>query len=80
MNGLPTLRPNVVQQLLVACRSIKVKRLFLWAAEAAQHDWVTRLAPGKIDLGTNKRQLYKGGRLDAKYRITVPVSEGLPDV
>ena len=80
MNGLSMLRLDVVQGLLVACRSIKVRRLFLWAAEAAQHDWVTRLDPDKIDLGTGKRQLCKGGRLDAKYRITVPPPAALPDV
>jgi hypothetical protein len=80
MAGLSMLRPDVAQGLLVACRSIKVRRLFLWAAEAAQHDWVTRLDPDKIDLGTGKRQLYKGGKLDAKYRITVPPPEALPDV
>jgi hypothetical protein len=80
MNGLSTLRPNVVQALLEACRSIKVKRLFLWAAEAAQHHWVELLNSDAIDLGKGKRQLYKGGELDKKYQITVPRTEELPDV
>jgi hypothetical protein len=31
--GLTTLRPDVVQSLLEACTSVKVKRLFLWASE-----------------------------------------------
>ena len=80
MNGLSTLRPDVVQALLEACRSIKVKRLLLWAAETAQHHWMEQLDLDRIDLGKGKRQLYKGGRLDTKYQITVPPAEELPDV
>ena len=30
MENLVTLRPDVVQSLLMACRSVKVKRLFLY--------------------------------------------------
>jgi len=80
MHGLSTLRPDVVQALLQACRSIKVKRLFLWAAETAQHHWMEQLDLDRIDLGKGKRQLYKGGSLDRKYQITVPPAEELPDV
>jgi len=32
MENLVTLRPDVVQGLLAACRSVKVKRLFLYMA------------------------------------------------
>ena len=73
--GLTTLRPELVQQLLVACRSIKVKRLFLHLAEACGLPWVGRLDLGHVDLGRGKRVIVKGGRLDAKYQITVPQSE-----
>lgn len=75
MNGLNTLRPQVVQSLLETCRSVKVKRLFLWAAESAGHDWFSRLAPDRINLGKGKRSLYRGGRFDKKYLITVPRQE-----
>lgn len=76
MDGLNTLRPQVLQELLQACRSVKVKRLFLWAAEAAGHDWFARLALDRVDLGKGKRQLYHGGCFDPKYKITVPKPEG----
>ncbi|MGO9146475.1 MAG: type IV toxin-antitoxin system AbiEi family antitoxin domain-containing protein, partial [Desulfomonilia bacterium] len=33
MEGLNTLRPNVVQELLENCSSMRVKRFFLWSAE-----------------------------------------------
>jgi len=80
MEGLNTLRPNVVQDLLVNCRSVKVKRLFLWSAETVGHTWFGRLDSSRVDLGKGKRQLYKGGRLDLKYQITVPKREELPSV
>jgi len=35
MSGLSTLRPQVLQALLENSRLIKVKRLFLWAAEGS---------------------------------------------
>jgi hypothetical protein len=78
--GLGTLRPAVMQELLEACRSIKVKRLFLWAAENSGHAWFARLSPEMLDLGVGKRVLYHGGHLDRTYQITVPPDEGLPGV
>jgi hypothetical protein len=80
MENLVTLRPKLVQELLEACQSIKAKRLFLWSAERAQHAWTEDLDVDRIELGSGKRQLYKGGRFDAKYQITVPEEEELPDV
>ena len=72
MENLSTLRPYLVQQLLEACSSIKVKRLFLWSAEYVRHAWVEGLNVDRIELGSGKRQLYKGGRFDSRYQITVP--------
>jgi len=78
--GLSTLRPGVVQELLEECRSIKVKRLFLWAAEHSGHAWFARLSPDALDLGVGKRVLYRGGHLDRTYQITVPPTEALEGV
>ena len=80
MEGLTTLRPSVVQDLLVNCRSVKVKRLFLWSAETIGHAWFGRLDLERVELGNGRRQLYKGGRLNLKYQITVPAQEELPGV
>jgi len=80
LENLATLRPNIVQQLLEACTSIKVKRLFLWSAERIGHAWFELLTPERVDLGAGKRQLYKEGIFDSKYQITVPRQEELPDV
>jgi hypothetical protein len=72
MENLATLRSEVVQRLLVMCRSIKVKRLFMFMAEQHGHSWVSELDLSSLDLGKGKRMIVPHGHLDAKYRITVP--------
>jgi hypothetical protein len=72
MEGLATLRPTLVQALLEACRSVKVKRLFLYLAETANHPWFKQLDLHKVNLGHGKRSLVKGGQLVPRYNITVP--------
>jgi hypothetical protein len=78
VEGLRTLSPKRLQMLLEACRSIKVKRLFFWFADRHRQPWLDRLDRGKIDLGTGKRMLVKGGTLDPKYHITVPSDLNAP--
>jgi hypothetical protein len=75
MEGLTTLRPRVVQNLLENCVSVKVKRLFMLLAENCKHPWVRKVDLSKVDLGKGKRTLVKGGRFDPKYKITVPNTE-----
>ena len=71
MENLTTLRPQLVQNLLEKCNSIKVKRLFLYFAEKHEHEWFNQLNINKINLGTGKRVVVKNGKLDKKYMITV---------
>ena len=73
LEGLTTLRPALVQALLMACRSIKAKRLFLFLSEKCGHAWVNKLDISKVRLGSGKRLIAREGRLDLKYQITVPV-------
>ena len=72
MEGLRTLSPRRLQKLLEDCRSIKVKRLFLWFAERHQFRWKLRIQEDRVNLGKGKRMLVRGGKLDTKYLITVP--------
>lgn len=72
MGGLNTLRPQLVQTLLEQCRSIKVKRLFLYLAEKQNLPSVKKINTSRINLGKGKRSLVKGGRFDSKYQISVP--------
>ncbi len=80
MEGMGTLRPHVLQSLLESCRSVKVKRLFLWSAETVGHNWFKLLALNRVSLGKGKRSIYRAGRFDAKYQITVPPQKDLPGV
>ena len=72
MEGLVSISPRRMNRLLCQCRSVKVRRLFLWFADRHRHAWVERLNRSEVDLGSGKRMLFKGGRLDKKYQITVP--------
>lgn len=72
MENLSTLRPNVVQELLTSCSSVKVKRLFLYMAEKAGHSWFRFLELNDIDLGSGKRSMVSTGVFITKYQITVP--------
>ncbi|TYP65337.1 transcriptional regulator with AbiEi antitoxin domain of type IV toxin-antitoxin system [Stutzerimonas stutzeri] len=72
LNGLATLSPRRLQRLLEACRSVRVKRVFLLLARHSGQAWYSRLDLTRVDLGTGKRQLIAGGCLDKQFLITVP--------
>ena len=71
MESLTALRPQVVQHLLENCTSVKTKRLFMHAAERANHSWLKRLDLSKVDFGSGRRTIHAGGRLDKKYDLVV---------
>jgi hypothetical protein len=76
LQGMTTLSPRRMEQLLRKCANVKVRRLFYWIAERHSYAWLKKLpAPDKLDelgLGSGNRVLARGGRLDPKYRITIP--------
>lgn len=72
MEGLSTLRPKQVQELLEECKSIKAKRLFLYFAERAGHSWFKYIDQTTIDLGSGNRSLINNGVLVAKYKLVLP--------
>jgi hypothetical protein len=72
MEGLSNLRPKVVQELLEKCASVRVKRLFLYMADKAQHQWLSFIDRKKIDIGTGDRSITKGGLYNAEFRISIP--------
>ena len=67
-----TLRPQLVEDLLIACRHVKSKRLFLWFAMRHNHSWLNKIDETLVDLGSGKRVVVKNGTLDKKYLVTVP--------
>jgi len=70
--GLTSLRPKLLTELLTACRSVKVRRLFFVFADRHQHAWNKHIDTAKIDFGSGPRALVHGGKLHPKYRIYVP--------
>lgn len=74
MEGMNTLPPKLVQNLLENFSSIKVKRLFLFLAEHMGHKWFKYLDLEKIDLGSGARSVFKDSVFNAKYQITIPKS------
>ena len=72
MEGLATLRPRLVQMLLEQCRSVKVKRLFMYLAERSNHAWANKLELSTVNFGTGKRMLVRGGQFDPRYNMYVP--------
>ena len=72
MEGLTTLRPKLVQELLEKCKSIKAKRLFLFMAEKANHQWLSYVKTSTVALGAGARSLDKGGVYVPKYHLVLP--------
>jgi hypothetical protein len=72
MDGLSTLHPVQIQSVLANCKSIKAKRLFLYFAEKAGHNWSFYLNREEIDLGTGVRSLANEGAYDSKYQLVLP--------
>ena len=81
LEGLRSLRPDLVRKLLMACRSIKVRRLFMALSEELELSWVKKVDFESIDIGRGKRYLVKGGKFHPRYLITLPLDcfrEGRP--
>jgi hypothetical protein len=78
IEGMSDLSPRRLQTLIEACANVKVKRLFFFFADRHSHAWRSRLNMSRVDLGSGKRVLVKGGKLDPRYNITVPSDLGGP--
>lgn len=69
--GLATLSPRLLNELLQNCSSRKVKRLFLFFANYYNFPWAKHISK-KLDLGAGKLQIVKDGNYNKTYMITVP--------
>lgn len=72
LEGLVNLRPQLLQELLEKCTSIKVVRLFLYMAEKANHAWLKYLDKTKFNKGIGDRSIVKEGVYNASHKITIP--------
>ena len=74
MEGLTRLRPKLMESLLTHCHHVKVKRLFLFLAKHYGHRWLDGMDLSGVRLGSGKRVVVEGGRLDNEFDITIPKS------
>lgn len=72
VEGLRTLRPKLMQELLEGCSSVKVKRLFLYLASRAGLPLMRHLKRERITLGSGDRMIVPGGVYIPEYRLTAP--------
>lgn len=70
--GLPNLRPSLVEELLGLCKSIKAKRLFFVFSDRHNHGWRQYVNPDKFNLGKGPRALIEGGKIHPQYHISIP--------
>ena len=76
IEGMMTLRPELLQSLLEYCTSIKTKRLFLVLSEHEGHLWWNSLNLEKLALGMNKLTIGKGGYYYPRYQLSLPLKLG----
>lgn len=77
IEGMMTLRPDLLQTLLEHCSSFKTKRLFLVLSEQEGHHWWRELNLAKLDLGDSKLTLGKaGGHYYSRYKLSLPIKLG----
>ncbi len=72
MEGQVNLQPRLIQELLFQCNSVRVKRIFLYLAEKANHQWLKFLDLSELNLGSGNRCIVSGGTYIAKYQISIP--------
>lgn len=69
--GMSTLSPRLLNELLLNCDSMKVKKIFLFFANYYNFSWF-KYIDKNITLGSGKLQIVKEGVYNKKYMLTVP--------
>jgi len=72
LEGLINLKPKLLNPLLTDCRSVKIKRLFLYMAEKINHAWFNFIQPENVDMGNGNRMISERGIYISKYSISIP--------
>ncbi|NLC28588.1 MAG: hypothetical protein GX780_07440, partial [Campylobacteraceae bacterium] len=62
----------LVNELLVMCENIRVKRLFLFLTNYFNHPWAKHIKKDNLELGVERMQVVKNGVFDNEFLITVP--------
>lgn len=70
--GLTTLRPSLLNELLGICENIRVKRLFIFLSSYFHHPWAKHIKTDSLELGAGRIQVVKDGVFDNEFLITIP--------
>ena len=68
---MANLRPKLLNELLMYCTSVKVKRLFLLLAKDLNHQWFAKLDIQSFNLGSGCRVIDTGGSFNADFNIVI---------
>lgn len=68
---MTVLKPGILNELLIQCKSIRIKRLFMYLATQTGYSWVKKLDKDKIDFGSGVRVIDKTGYFNKEYNIIV---------
>lgn len=68
------LNPQHLDELLISCKSVKVKRLFLFLSENYKKPYFEKLNLNKYNLGNGVREVFKSkdNKYISKYKLMVP--------
>ena len=66
------LRPHFMMEVLAACQSMTVRRLFFVFADRHPHGYLKLMDRDAIDLGSGSRVPVEGGKAHPEYNIYVP--------
>lgn len=69
--SMTVIKPNLLNDLLIECKSVKIKRLFMYLASQTGYSWVKKLHKDKIDFGSGVRVIDKTGYFNKEYNIIV---------
>lgn len=73
LQGLATLRPKLLQELLNASSSVKVNRLFFVMSKKVGHSWVRRINMDQVQLGKGPRVIAPNGKFNSEFQIKIPL-------
>lgn len=68
---ITVLNIKLMNELLQKCKSIRVKRLFLYLAKQTGYSWYEKVDQESIDLGTGVREIDKTGSYNKEFNIVV---------
>ena len=68
---MANLRSKLLNELLLHCTSVKVKRLFLLLAKDLNHQWFSKLDTQSLDLGSGCRVIDNDGSFNADFNVVI---------